>query len=104
MQLTTTKERVLEAVEKDPQAKETLKKLFPDVFGSKYFDLTENEYQHSESYTRLFKCGDVYILIADGLAPDGMRKKCFFLNSAVNWHIEEVEGKTYLIPTRIDKP
>lgn len=91
MQLTTTKEKVLEAVEKDPQAKETLKTLFPEVFKC---DTLKSMADKREM--QLFNpkaSGQDTMIGVWGHNPDGTNK--FHLSGYFDWKIEGNQ----LIPT-----
>lgn len=89
MELSITKEKVLEAADKCPQAKETLKTLFPEVFKE----------LNIESF-KLSTDGSNMIYIADSHAPKGMRFQCFGLNSCYEWKMETNGNITLLIPTK----
>jgi hypothetical protein len=96
----TTKEKILEAATKCPQAKETLKVLFPEVFeGSEPFVLHNGKGDFNSGTLVLDSTRDHYVIIMDG--------RRFFLSSYYNWEIKE-SGRIFnntgaeliLIPTR----
>ena len=89
-----TKERVIEAANKCPQAKETLKTLFPECFeDDKYFDLVKINF------------GNYHVRYLEGLMcvrKDGeLKGKAFRLSKNHNWELKmDSEGKLCLIPTK----
>ena len=99
MQLTTTKERVLETVEKDPQAKETLKTLFPEVFeDDKYFNLIAEGKKPAHT---VFQKDYVKIDLAYEVCNGKYRNKAFLLYPSCRWELVNEGGDYILIPTRI---
>lgn len=82
----TTKERILEAAEKCPQAKETLKTLFPECFEEedKSVDLKQRIIEH------------LLWVRSEG----EYKGKSFYLSEAYDWKIvEDSFGSYCLIPT-----
>lgn len=100
MSLTITKEKVLEAAEKCPQAKEALKTLFPDVF--------ERSLKIDNPTTFLSSIGGVNTIgVANGVASDifdrpELAEKCYFLEDRYfNWKMTDpIGGYRLLIPTK----
>lgn len=100
MKLEIDKDRVISAAEKCPQAKETLKTLFPEVFedDEKYFN---------------FKDLPTHFLPESGL-PDGFDSNCiqvrtdanlarkgFYLRNIFNWEIiKDTHDDFVLVPTK----
>jgi hypothetical protein len=103
--ITISKDKVLEAAKKCPQAKETLKILFPEVFeDDKYLDLSKLEINSKE---QLFKSAS--IKQASGINSDFMciRSSCeymnkgFWLSSLFNWEIvRDSDDILILLPTK----
>ena len=103
--LKITKDRILDAAANCPIAKETLKRIFPEVFeDDKYFDLK-----------KLSPCNDRFIVsndLAKGagfsdqhfmtIAEEGEYKgKGFYINDDYNWEIKRSHrGNSYLVPTK----
>jgi hypothetical protein len=99
------KNKILEAAKKCPQAKETLKILFPEVFEeSKYLDLSKLEINSKE---QLFKSASIKQV--SGINSDFMcirssyeyMNKGFWLSSLFDWEIvRDSHDMLVLLPTK----
>lgn len=92
---TPTKEQILEAAKTSPEAKDALKKLFPEVFEEdKYFDLTELNGGSQSFGTRI---GNLMCIRTCGEYAN----KAFFLADFYKWEIKiDNLGYECLIPTK----
>lgn len=109
MNLNITKEKVLDAANKCPVAKETLKTLFPEVFEEdKYFDLSKlipikdymgdggDLFTNSSVMASGLSSGAIWIRSAYDLAYKG-----FGLSVGYNWSIMvDKVGVKVLVPTK----
>lgn len=99
MELTITKEKVIEAASKCSQAKEILKTLFPEVFEEdKYFDLRTGTEEGERVYVK-----DGLRIDVCNLASDEYKNKAFLLRGAARWELVPtgiVHNSYLLIPTR----
>lgn len=97
-EVTTTKEKILEAASKCSTARDTLKILFPEVFKEDiYFDLGKP----GKLFFNICE-GHINIQVGNAAAPVELVGKCFYLDgSTVDWELRRVSGGSYLlIPTR----
>lgn len=103
MEFTITKDKVLEAASISERSKELLRILFPEAFtrdksvSTTISDLeVDTSFSISNLYIRNKETGQLLIVTGDGLAPEGLKTKCFYLGHGFNW---EKRGNL-LIPTR----
>ena len=97
-----TTENILAAADKCPQAKETLKTLFPEAFEKeKHINLYTSAVAERAREVYCSDDSEVIIRVGNGLVEDkNLRDKCFHLKGACNWELKK-EGYDYiLIPTR----
>jgi hypothetical protein len=88
--LNITPERVKQAAQENPEAANTLKTLFPEVFKNEPFDF-------GRKYTICGSTGGTPLAIGMGLAPNGMEGKCLVLNEYFTMETMERCGVTILI-------
>jgi hypothetical protein len=108
--ITISKDKVLEAAKKCPQAKETLKILFPEVFeDDKYLDLSKLVVIDKIHDGMIFsdKCfkdvtgvnndGDLIVIRTDG----EYKQQGFWLSPRFNWEIvRDLSKQLVLLPTK----
>lgn len=99
MELKITKERILEAASKCPQAKETLKTLFPEVF-SQDVSLTPLPGGSGTDFNSRDVAGKDTSIIQVRVGGDYDRR-AFWLNTKYKWQlVNEADDYYVLIPTK----
>ena len=118
MNLTISKEKVLQAAAECPAAKQTLEILFPEIFKvedkyeDKYFDLSklvinQHDFNTGLNIFTMNSCLDA------GMNVDGCiqlrtagphRHKGFLLNGRYNWELIEEGAHFVLVPTKKTNP
>lgn len=87
-----TKEQILEAANKCPQAKQTLKTLFPEVF---------DDYKYLSKDELICKSGFINRNMIDIRISDKFKNKGYYLSDSYNWEIiTDDNGVLCLIPTK----
>lgn len=87
--LSTTPDKVLEAAETSPQAKDALKALFPDVF-------KEEPHEFGRNQTLLTEGGTLPFVIGTSGAPDGLHNKCLIVRGTYEMRTQSHRGFTIL--------
>lgn len=96
MKLEITSEKVLEASKNCPQAEQTLKTLFPEVFKKKDKSVTIKPFKLDH------KLLENPIAIGLGLVSKELADKSFVLSYEYDWELKSIYGLNVLIPTLKD--